>query len=359
LAAATAAKALAEAEEDTVLRAEAGFLRSRALYWLDRDEEALSACSEAREGYRTTGATEKVAQADDFALTIRLHVNQLDEALQLATSCYVLAKNTPVKGTEGYAMRRLAEVHLRRAEFDQAIDMAEAAVRVHREANSLIGVARAEHLRGRALMEKGELKAAAEVLTEARVLFDAAGSSSEVLTCANDLAFVMGSVGDLSGAVLVNRRIIEEIRSTDQAGDWRLRHAIVRLVDNLVDLKDHASALQVLDEWLEHLESAGPDWTLRRALELKAQVMDELGDLGRAAVAAEKALALTTSGDVDWYTAHVYEIRAKWLLEIGDDQAGVTLAGAIALHIAHGSDERAGELSKFFLPEWDSGIQAA
>ena len=81
---ASESRKLAEYEQDHSLAGDACQMQARALYLLNRDEEALAACVAARDFYRTAEKPAKVAEVDDFAITVNLYLDNLDEALQLA-----------------------------------------------------------------------------------------------------------------------------------------------------------------------------------------------------------------------------------------------------------------------------------
>ena len=67
--------------------------------------------------------------------------------------------------------------------------------------------------------------------------------------------------------------------------------------------------------------------------------------------AANEVLSQTTDESVNYTTAHLYDMRARYLMEHDDEHGLQTLAHAIALHLSVGSDARATELSKAFMPD--------
>jgi len=112
-------------------------LEARALYMLDRDEEAVASCTAGRNHFRAAGLPERVIEADDFAVTVHLYLGNLDEALELARGCLVLARTASSGQGEPQARLRLAEVLWRRGDSEQALEHAELAMAVCRERNDL------------------------------------------------------------------------------------------------------------------------------------------------------------------------------------------------------------------------------
>lgn len=103
LAAATRSRDLAEIEQAESMAGDACYLQARALYELGRDEQALVACRTGRDHYRIAERPDQVAVIDDFAVTVHLYLGHLDEALELARGCLVLARTSGNDEADSYA----------------------------------------------------------------------------------------------------------------------------------------------------------------------------------------------------------------------------------------------------------------
>ena len=339
---------------------DACLIQANALYYLDREAESLIACAAGRDHFRSVGATARVARIDDFALTVRLYLDDLDGALELARNCHVLAVTSRSSGDDAYATRRLADVLLRREEWDAALERAEQARALYREADILIGVARSDVIRARVLRAKGELAAALEVFTEARVLFDSTGADDEATSCDASRAILLHSLQQYREASAVNRQVISSLAGAEEPFLTDLPWAVGRLADNLLAGGEAEAALAVVDQW-KSLWEAGEDEgrvSLLRLLEVGSPALSALGRAEEAAQTAGAALDLTTEADVNVRTADLYDIRALWMLESGDARGRQELAHAIALRLAFGSSRRAAELSEYFLPDVESRHEA-
>ena len=358
LAASLDARASAESEGDLVLFGNASLMQARALYYLDREEESLQACQDARDAYRQVGLPGKVGQVDDFAITVLLYLGGTDRALDLARGCVVLARESSSDEDDAYARRRLAEVHQERGEIGDALTQAELARELYRERGDLLGVARCEQLRGRALTDAGRDREALEAFVDARVLFDAHGMDYDALRCDVWRSVVLHNNGDYVGAARVNRRLIDEFSMFDSAATDR-RWSAVRLLDNLHEagrFDECVTSTQELQElWGETLPSESPSY--RSFLGLAAAALEVTDQPEAAAELAEQVIASTPASQANRSTALCYEIRGRARLVAGEPGGSQDLAHAIAVHLAKGDERRARELSAHFLPE-DAGPAA-
>lgn len=350
LAAARDSRRLAEQEGADSLAGDACLMQAKALYYLDRDREALDAAAAARAHYRTAARPDRVAQVDDFTMDVHLYLGNLDEALDLARGCLVLARMSSSESDDRYARYRLAEVLLRRGETEAALAQADTALQAYRAHDDLAGVATCEWLRGRAFFDRDEPEASLAAFGDARVLFDATGYDYEALRCETRMAMVRHYMGDFEQAARMNRRLIEAYRICDQMDGSRW--SIVRLLENLHEDGRHdqcrAAAESHLEQWPEGITAADPAY--REFLGLYALAMERCGQAEQAAAIANHVIANTPGREASAGTAYCYEVRGRSRLD--DDEVGASqdFSHAVALLLAAGKVERARELSKYFLP---------
>ncbi len=349
--AAQQAQTLAAAEGDLEVTGDAALQSARALYLLDREREALGVYETARDSYRSLGRPDRVAAADDFALTVCLYVKQLDRALELARGCLVLANATATKEDDPYARLRLAETHLRREEPAEALRHAELARELYRDVDDLLGVARCERMRGEALLQLERPSDAIEALTDARVLFDAHGWDWEALTCDLRRADVHFVEGQYRRAAAIRRQAIVGFAKLVGA-EFDTRLAVLGLVEDLVrggQFEECVSAVAEYESVFDD-DAALDEYLYREFLGFKAVALEAMGDAELATALAEDVIAATPAREASISTALCYEIRGRSRLRHDEAAAAQDLANAIALHLAKGDVHRAEALSKHFLP---------
>lgn len=350
LRAAADSRALAEADDVPVMAGDACLMQARALYMLNRDDEALEVCAAGREHYRSAQRPDKVAQIDDFALSVHMYLGNLDEALELARGCLVLARTSSAQEDDSFARLRLAEVFLRRGALDEALGHAETAMRDFRARDDLLGVARCEELRGQALDENGEADKALVAFTDSRVLFDALGCDYDALRCETRRAIVLHNMADYVLAAQANRRLIRAFSGGGQ--DMELHWSVVRLLDNLHEDGQCDECLAAAEEhmqtWPEGITAADPAY--REFLGLYALALEHDGQVEHATAIANHVIAQTPTREASLGTAYCYEVRGRSQLESDEAAASQDFSHAIALHLARGRFDRARELSAYFLP---------
>lgn len=349
--AASQCRSLAEADDEIVLAGDACYQQARALYLLDREPEALVACTDGRDRYRSAGLADKVRQIDDFAVTVHLYLGQLDDALELAQGCLVLAGGSADDGDDPYQRLRLAEVHQQRGESSLALTHAERAKAQFRAMDDLQGVARCERLRADALYDLDQDQEAIDAYMEARVLFDATGRDTEALACDSRRAIVLHWIRDYESAARLNHRLVGQYSGVVDGLD-DAQWSAVRLLDNLLRHEDFVGCMSMADEfrtlWPE--DATAQTMTYREYLGFRAAALQELGHSEEAAGIASYVIRATPAREASASTALCYEIRG--LARLGEDEsAGAQdLAHAIALHLAKGNVSRARDLSRHFLP---------
>ena len=359
LEAAMSSRTLAEAEDEPELAGSACHQQANALYFLDRERAALTACRDGRDHFRRAGRPDRVAAIDDFALTVRLYLGDLDEALELARGCVVLARTSSSERDDSYALRRLAETQLQRAEYEEALRGAEQARSLFRAADDLIGVALCDRLRADALVSLGREGESIDALVDARVIFDATGLDFEALQCDVRRALILRDFAEFTQAARINERLIEQFAALGDAHD-EVRWSIVRLLDNLVEA-------EAFDECLKAAATHRAAWadvnlaesrSLRGYLALRATALAATGETAEASAIADEVIASTPSREAGRSTALAYEVRARDRLAADDAAGAQDLAHAIALHLAKGDIRRARELSQYFLPVDEHGATA-
>jgi tetratricopeptide (TPR) repeat protein len=355
LEAATESARIAEAEQAIDVCGDACFWQARALYYLDREQQALAAAATAREHFRTCGEPGLVAQVDDFAITVALYLDEVDRALELARGCLVLTRGADGEDDPN-ALIRLAEVHNRRGEVHEALRCADLARSSHREGGDLAGVARCEMVRGGALWNLDRLEEALTAYIEAGVLFDATGWDSDALYAHVRQSVVLHGLGRYLEAARLNRELVAGyLNGSGEAlnAQW----CVVRLLDNLFEAKDFPGLLAAAEEysaaWAEDVDVT--DRAYRECLGFRAAALEETGQREQAWELADRVIEATPARDAGGATALCYEIRSRSRAD--EAEAVQDVAHAIALHVARGKMARARQLSDHFLSE-DSGEAA-
>lgn len=340
--------ALANVENSMFWAGEAALLQARCLYFLDREPEALEKVEVARDLFRSIQDVHRVRKADDFGITVALYVHDYDRALEYANNCLVIARSTKEPEDDANALWRTAQVQVERREFDEAFALLEQAVEAYRSTNDLLGMAHCHKLAGRAFGEVGDRDNGYRVLREARVLFETHGRDKEADECVAVQATMAHNHGDFQLAASLNAGLIPGEGREGYGGSKHL-WAAARLADNLVCMGDFEGALEVCNATLDvepDGEFGGRD---PRVILLTSRVraVHGLGQPEEAAEMAQEAIAQTGPKEVHSGTAYLYEYRAA---NGDEEEADRDIARAIALHLAHGNDARAAQLSQRFLP---------
>jgi tetratricopeptide (TPR) repeat protein len=350
LSAAVEARSLAEFEELDELAGDAAFMQAQALYFLDREEESLDACRDARDYFRHSNRPDRVAVVDDFTIAVHLFLGDRDEALSLARGCLVLAQMSSSQVDDAYARLRLAEVLQARHDSEEALEQAELAMADYRTRDDLIGVARCFQIKADALFDVDQPEAALRAYADARVLFEATGRDLDVLRCDARSAMIKHWLGDYAHAAELNRRCAlgYQVMEMPDAMRW----AIVRLMDNLQQDGQTQECLEVAEGSLEAWSGdIGGDIASQREFSgLYALALESGGRVQEATRVAERVISQTPAREASLGTAYCYEVRGRSRLIIDERAAGQDFSHAIALYLARGRVDRARELSAYFLP---------
>jgi tetratricopeptide (TPR) repeat protein len=347
--------ALAIGESDEMMAGEACFMKARALYWLDRDEEALEHCGQAHEHFsrRRPFPTERVMNLDDFALSVALYLGRLDDALQHARNAYVLAKSSSSQRGLAYATQRLAYTHLRRDEHRDASQLAAAVADEYRAQDDLRGLALCLKIRADALFElRDHDDLCREIYGDARVLFDNLGMPREAFECGSNISVLLFEAGRSAEGVANEQSVLDLAIRRDEVSWPDARWSAARLAIFLLDNGQPADALATCER-MEYLweQADREDLSRRRVLATKARALHALERHQEAAALATEVLASTPVGKYNFETAYMSEYRAESLLLMQHEDAPYYLAQAVALHLAHGNADRARDLSQYFIDE--------
>lgn len=342
---------VAEADDNEVGVANLSLQRAKALYQLDREEEALAESARARDRFRRAEMPSGVAEVDEFAHRVCMYLGRYDEALELATNCYVLAGTTHTDVDEAMAEQRLAETHIARQEADEALAFADRVRARFREKDDAVGVARAARVRGQALALMGRDREALDAFVEARVMFDANGWDHEARECEFLRAVRLHVLGRYGEAEAINARLAIDARQegSPEGEAW----AVMRRMDNLGAAEEWDRVVEVGQRWKDSAADVNGESVRSPRVHILALLAFGLWASTRrdeAFEVAEEALGQITDEDLDRVTALVFEVRGRYLLDSDERSGRQELAHAVALYLAHGAVDQATDLSQFFLP---------
>lgn len=351
LSASEQSRRLAESEDAPVLAADACFLQARALYHLDREAEAIEACQAGRDYYRRAGLPDRVAEIDDFAITVHCYLEQFDEAMDLARRCLVFARESQTERDDPYARERLAEVMQRRGDSEAALEQLAIAQAGYRQQTALVGSARCERLRGEALVSLDRLGEAQEAFLDARILFDSTGFDIDSLWCEGRRAFVLQWMGEFREAARIHEGLVNAWRGRENA-ELDLRWSVVNVLTCLYDAGAYGDCVEKSEElrdvWPDDITL--DDASYREFLGLTAAALLQVGRADAAVPLADQVIEHSKVREAGIGTAYCYEIRGRSRMAEDEVAATQDLSHAIALHLAKGRISRARELSADFLP---------
>lgn len=351
---ADSALALAIGESQPNLAGEACLMKARALYYLDREDEALHTCEQAREHYRQCQKypTERVVILDDFALGVALYLGRLDDALRFARSAWALSNSTSDQRGVAHAAFRLATTHQRREEFRDAISLAADAAERYRAADDLRGLALCQKVEADALFELHEdLERCRTLYVNAKVLLENLGMVNEAFYCGEGISWLLNAAGRQAEAAVNERQLLNMAMEPEipmDAARWSAdRLAWFELMSGQPE-----AALTTTDQCLGLWDDAqSDDPSLRSILATRARALHDLGRQQEAADLAAEVLAATPPGRYTADTAYMSEYRAEALRLAQPMEYPYHLAQAVALHLAHGNVDRARQLSHYFIDD--------
>jgi tetratricopeptide (TPR) repeat protein len=349
-AAATRSVDAAVADEDWTQAGASQLLLARALYLGDREEDALTACSAARDFFRTVPDPAGVADVDDFTATVHHFLHQPAEAADLLDRCLLMMKTIGDERSVAYAKFRLAYGRGVLGDHEGALELLAEADTEYEGLGDLIDVARCRTAMARHHETIGRLGEALELARSASALWDGLGEDAEYLRNQAFVSRLYYGMHRYEDAIRVNDRIVRLAQHHDDAemqslGGW----ALLRMADDYLAMDEWDSVLEVLDQdgyWDGAPDLVGRLWKSTIA----ARALYALGREDEALAVAEAALAETDDDDVNSNTAYLYEIKARVGLRQERPDFERHIAHAIALHLAAGDDDRARDLADYFRP---------
>lgn len=192
------------------LEASGEFIRGKALYWLDREEESLTALAFARDLFRAQRASRQVSAVDDFSITVFLFLGRTTEATEAARRCLSFWQGMDDEVEVAFSHRRLGECLAQARDLQPAITHFEASKRLflkHRwtaaAAISDLGVARA-------LRDLHRLDEAITTFTGAIAILEASGYDDDRRGAQDELSLVLCREGRYEESIAIDRTLIAE-----------------------------------------------------------------------------------------------------------------------------------------------------
>lgn len=342
----------ATADEDLQLAGLSALLQARALFYGDREEDALDHCASARGYYQSVPAPFGVNDCDDFAARVLLYLGRTDEAVEVLAGCLRLVRSIGEEPLVAYQTHRLGAALIQAGDYARALGLLDDAEGAYQRLENLSALADCKVSIGRCLEWLDRVDDAVDAMQSASALWDALGEELEYLRAQAHVARLHYAQGLMRDAIRVNQRIVDASQGSDHPdiqaqGAW----ALLRLADDYLELESWDSVLATLDQdtyWTPDREAAGRLWMAS----MRARALFALGRPEEALGVADSALAATEDADVNGNTAFLYEIKARvCLAQMRPDRERI-LAHAIALHLAVGSNDIARELAEYFRPSF-------
>jgi tetratricopeptide (TPR) repeat protein len=352
---------LFEAENSLSEAGRSMILRSRGLYYSNNFEEALSASIQARNLYRTIGNTEDVAYVDNFRVTILNSLSRPDECIEILRVCLFIWQTLPVESStiewQAYTSRRLAELLHKAGESQEAIEYYESAIEKYKQCEKFAEIPLCEYGIGNCYDNLDNFDAAIRSYLQARALADVNGKDGLAIDSEVSRAISLHRSKRYEEARTLNLRILSNLELEMKPDYFDTAHRVrIRAADNSLALNEWQTVLEILDGFPDYPDFEPVLQIVLWSMSIRARALFALGQIDDAYRVADDAIGGTTEDYINWVTAHLYEIRGRILLLETNREGIQDLAHAIALHLANNEDEKARELSEYFLPTNDVSL---
>ena len=343
---------IAELEEDNVIAGKAAFIAMKALNITRREEEALVKRISARDYYRNIGDIEQVSRIDDYAIGVLWDIARYDEATEIARDVLLKWMTNGDPEWIAYSNYRVGICLQKEEKCEESNSYLETARLKYLEVQKVARVADCEQEISRNLFDLDMHEEAIQKLLSSRSLWDGVGNDWQAIRCDALRAVSYHMLSRYHEALKLNTRLMGLLEGETDNRSKEMEYLIRgRAADNALALEDFQSVLRILADGPDLGEFAPPTNLLIWRITLQARALYELGREDEALVAANNAMELTDDELINWNTGFIYEIRSNVLLHKNRKEGEKDLAHAIALHLANGYNERAIELSSYFIPK--------
>ena len=314
-------------------------------------DDARSAVAEfraARASFRSARSAHHVSWADDATAEALIHQGHADQAVPLLKSCLDIAAVGASELARGYAGLRLALALRLTGDHAEALGYLNAARDAYVARESVMGVARCDLEAAHALRALGEFDDSETLYQSARSVFDALGADDYVALADKARAILLSDTdrpAEAFGAAAAGVEAAGQAANPALVADLALQLAACQL-----RLNWHEQALATVGRYQLESPTPGEDRHARlRRLDLVARVQLANGGGAELRDLLDDLLAHSEHTDPA-VRASLYESRWALRVQADDPDADRDLAHAIALFLAAGDAQRAGELSGHLLP---------
>jgi len=210
-----------------------------------------------------------------------------------AAAAAVRAKALGAKQLLAHALTQQARSLEKQGKPDEALNMAQEAVRISTAAGERIEVARALTVMGIVRFDQGNFSEAARVYNQALVIQREVGDKRGAATALNNIANALGEQGDLAGSV---KMLEEALTMFREVGD---RHSTAAVLGSIaartIQQGDLARGRTILRQGLSASREIGDQERTATALYNLGEVLRFQGDLKQARKTYEQALSLSKS----------------------------------------------------------------
>jgi eukaryotic-like serine/threonine-protein kinase len=210
-----------------------------------------------------------------------------------AAAAAARARTLGAKQLLAHALTQQARSLEKQGKPDEALDMAQEAVRISTSAGERSEVAKALTVMGIVRFDQGKFSEAAKVYNQALVIQREIGDKRGSATTLNNIANALGEQGDLAGSV---KMLEEALTMFREVGD---RHSTAAVLGSIaartIQQGDLARGRTILQQGLSASREIGDQERTATALYNLGEVLRFQGDLKQARKTYEQALALSKS----------------------------------------------------------------
>lgn len=253
--------ALARALGDGAAEGAALFDVAWAAQWAEDFVTARSFAEQAAEIAERASAPTALAGAEFISAYLRAIVGELDGLDDRFQRVVELSRSTNDRTRESLTLGTAGVLNQWRGDVAESIELTDTALRIAREHNLLVPLARGLWTRGIVLTTAGRYDEGLSALEEGLAITERIGDENNVPRYLNTIGWLYGECGDFQRAVAMAEATMERSRKRKHGiGVEMTAFSLVNLADQFLSRGDLASAAEALQETQRLADDPSHEW---------------------------------------------------------------------------------------------------